>query len=83
MATATPTYNGKITFVNGAPVFEATETLESVTAGLLTLSPQVALVGLPKIVNEVRDMVIGNAVGQHSATGKWAVGVAGYNLNFG
>lgn len=80
---ATPTYNGKITFVDGSPVFEATTGLTSVTTGLLTLSPQTALIGGPKIVNEIRDMVIGNMIGVHSTSGRIGLGVAGYNVNFG
>lgn len=83
MAEAIPSYNGKITFVEGKPVFEATTGLGSVTTGLLTISPQTALVGLPKIINEVRDMAIGNVIGIHSATGKVGVGAAGYNVSFG
>lgn len=83
MAEAKPSYNGKITFVDGSPVFEATTGLGSVTTGLLTLSPQTALVGLPKIINEVRDMAVGNAIGIHSATGKVGLGVVGYNVTFG
>ena len=83
MAEAKASYNGKITIVDGEPQFEATTGLGSVTAGLTTLSPQVALIGIPKVINEVRDVVVGNMIGIHSATKKVGVGAAGYNVTFG